>query len=155
MKRMKSAFYRDVDGLRAEFGKTEYHRDQLLPQVMVLLTKHGVERDDLLREAANGILDHVEKAEDGATPGLFDFDTQIALGEKKRIRRGYMNGEQIMRRKRIIDGNKMAQDEAWRDETLWLNEWGDKLVGFPGDTRIIDRAAAEAATVEHVAEATT
>jgi hypothetical protein len=145
MRRMRSAFYRDVDAVRSGVGTTEYHRDTILPTVMELLVTHGVHQDELLREAANAILDHIEKSEDEQSPGLFDYDSQIALGDKRRIRRGYMNSEQIMRRKRIIDNNKMAQDVAWRQETVWLNEKTDRLVGFPSDTRIIDVDAAEAA----------
>jgi hypothetical protein len=95
MRKMPNAFYADLATVRDQFGRSEYDRDQILPAVMGLLRKHQVQDGDLLRDAANGILDNAEKADDKAGEVMFDFGAHVALGERKRIRRGRMNPEQV------------------------------------------------------------
>ena len=134
MRRMPSSFYKELAVLRDKFGETEYSRDQLLPAVMGLISKYLKDERDLLRDAANGILDSVEKSDDGDQPGLFPYEQHTSLGEKKRIKRGKMNISQHDRRKRVIDHNKTGQDRAWAAETAWLNEGVDQLKGKPETT---------------------
>lgn len=137
MRRMTSRFYAELAEARAKFGLTEYNRNQILPAVMSLLVKHNVNESELLRDAANAMLDNAEKADD-AQPGIFDFGVDVALGERNRIRRGRMNIEQVRRRKRLIDHNKVSQDVAWAQETGWLNTAADRLEGQTLSTVVED-----------------
>jgi hypothetical protein len=137
MRRLPTKFYAELHQVRSQFGECEYDRDQTLPSVMDLLRKSSVNEGDLLRDAANAILDNAEKADDSAT-GLFDFGVDVALGERRRIRRGRMNVEQCRRRKRLIDHNKVAQDQAWAKETDWLNTAMDHLDQRPLTTVVED-----------------
>lgn len=131
-------FYKEIADIRSAYGNTEYDRDQILPAVIGLLRKHEVRDADLMRDAANAILDNAEKAEDEATPGLFPYDAQVALGERRRIKRGRLNNEQLWRRKRVIDHNKKSQDRAWGNETDWLETAMDALKGHDASTTVQD-----------------
>lgn len=139
MKRMSMAFYKDIDDLRSAYGETEYDRNQILPAVVGLLRKHAVNDADLMRDAANSILDNLEKAEDaGSQGGLFPYEAQVALGERHRIKRGRLNAEQLWRRKRIIDHNKRSQDMAWGKESGWIEDAMDALKGHDPSTTVRD-----------------
>lgn len=138
MRRMNMTFYKEIADIRSAYGNTEYDRDQILPAVIGLLRRHEVRDADLMRDAANAILDNAEKAEDEATPGLFPYDAQVALGERRRIKRGRLNNEQLWRRKRVIDHNKKSQDRAWGNETDWLETAMDALKGYDASTVVQD-----------------
>jgi hypothetical protein len=136
MKRLPSEFYREIDALRSAMGESEYNRDQILPAVIGLIEKHRTDtKTHLLRDAANAILDNIEAAEDKQRqPGLFAYDAQVALGDRQRIKRGRMDRDQHLRRKRVIDQNKIAQDQAWAEETNWINRGIDALEKLPTGT---------------------
>lgn len=137
--RMNQAFYKAIDELRSKYGETEYDRDQIIPAVMGLLREHQVDDADLMRDAANAILDKIEKQEDASKQSdFFPYDKQVALGERHRIRRGRLNTEQLYRRKRVIDVNKMGQDRAWANETDWLGNALDALRGHDLSTTVQD-----------------
>lgn len=139
MRKMNSTFYHELADVRSQYGETEYHRDQIIPAVIGLLRKHAVKDADLMRDAANAILDNAEKAEDSdKQDGLFPYDAQIALGERRRIKRGRLNSEQLWRRKRVIDHNKRAQDRAWGDETGWIETAMEALHGHDLATVVQD-----------------
>lgn len=148
--RMPNAFYADLRAVRNQYGRTEYDREQILPAVIGLLHKHKIKDGDVLRHAAIEVLDNVEKADDqGDLNGeLFNLESHIALGERKRIRRGSMNTEQIRRRKRVIDHNKVSQDAAWAKETRWLNQVSDLLEGRSLSTVVEDVLMPSAAAAE-------
>src|SRR5262245_20491745 len=103
MRRLTNDFYRKVHALRDAIGDTEYDRDEkLLIPVMNLLRDVGRD-NEMLRDAANDILNNIEKSEDESIQGsLFNYDAHIALGKKHRIKRGSMNIEQHYRRLRLI-----------------------------------------------------
>ena len=136
MKRMPTDFYKELHALRDKYGESEYHRDEILPATMALISKHLKGEKELLRDAANSILDSAEKSDDNAGGGMFPQNAHIALGEKKRIKRGAMNLGQLNRRKRVIDHNKTAQDKSWSEETAWINACSDALEGMPPETRV-------------------
>jgi hypothetical protein len=139
MKRQQAEFYRKMHDLREEWGLREYSRKDLLPEVVRLLKEHAASEDDAWNDVAKGILDHVEAAEDKrAGSDLFSYDAHVALGSTKRIRRGRMNLDQLMRRKRVIDNNKRSQDIAWADETNWIWDRHTKLEGRSSDTLVED-----------------
>jgi|SRR5882672_174692 len=141
MRRLNRQFYAELEDVRDQFGRTEYERGQILPAVIGLLRSHLDDENELWRDAATGILDSVEKAEDAIDPRqeeLFNLHAHIALGDGRRIKRGRMNTEQCRRRKRVIDNNKVAQDQSWARETGWLNTQIDKLEGRPLETVIED-----------------
>lgn len=126
-------FRRDLAELRSQWGENEYHRDEILPEVVALMSEHGIRADALMRDAASHALNEAEKEEDRRQldqPNLFPFDAQIALGEGRRIKRGRMTLEQHRRRGRIIDANKAAQDRAWAAENEWLHDGEDALWGY-------------------------
>jgi hypothetical protein len=132
MRKLPSGFYADLALLRARKGKQEYKRDDILPDVIGLFHQHytnGNPADALLRDWANSILDSAEAFEDKAEDGLFPHQAQIALGGpgRPRINRGRINLVQALRRKRVIDKNKIAQDRAWANETHWLDDTLDAL----------------------------
>jgi hypothetical protein len=147
MKRLSADFYAKVHTLRDAVGEAEYDRDEklLLPVVALLRAE---KRDELmLRDAANQILDNMEKAEDEALQGtLFPYSAHIALGDKRRIKRGAMNLEQHYRRKRLIDANHAAQTHGWDRETRWLNEGIDALEDRPRATKRSDVLTEQAET---------
>jgi hypothetical protein len=122
MMRLPSKFYKELQELRSKYGHQEYDRDELLPAAMALLIKYDVDQEALLRDEANMLLDRAEKAEDKAGEGLFPYDAQTALGEKRRINRGRMALGQLYRRKIVIDTNLAGQQLSWGNETHWLNE---------------------------------
>jgi hypothetical protein len=148
MRKLDSTFYRELDELRSHLGNTEYNRDQSLPAVIGLMRKYEVRDSDLMRDAANGILDNIEKAEDKAAQvdaksgqlNLFPYATQIALGGRNRIKRGWANFEQLWRRKRVIDKNKRDQDRAWGAESSWLDDKMELLKGHDSATTVRDVA---------------
>lgn len=139
MRRMPTAFYRDVHALRAKYGDTEYSRKSLVAPIADLIEMH---REDcgreLLLDQAEKILDSIEKAEDQSSGGLFPYEGHVALGETQRIKRGKMNISQHYRRKRVIDSNKVAQDRAWAEETAWINDGIDALTSMPINTKRCD-----------------
>ena len=147
MKRLPSAFYKELHTLRDRYGETEYQRDDILPATMGLINKHlKGDGNELLRDAANAILDSAEKTDDAA--GGRDFFPQfahVALGDKMRIKRGAMEIPHVTRRKRVIDHNKEAQDGSWADETRWLNACADALHDKPIGTKVADVMAESAA----------
>ena len=145
MKRMPTSVYKELHTIRDKYGENEYHRDELLPAAMGLLSKHLDDGKELLKDLANSVLDRMDKADDSAGQGLFPYKAQIALGEKKRIKRGAMNLGQLNRRKRVIDHNKASQDTAWIGETNWLNNAGDALEGRPPETKVSDVIAEQSA----------
>jgi hypothetical protein len=92
---------------------------------MKIITRYSSDPEAWKREVANRLLDDIEKHENKKHVGqadLFSYDAHVALGDKMRIKRGCMNKGQHFRRKMIIDRNKISQDEAWADETRWLND---------------------------------
>jgi hypothetical protein len=133
MRKLPNEFYRRLKTLRDEYGQREYDRDDLRDEVVELLKVFVPPADnELYKDAADEKLNSAEKAEDNPEqPGLFPYDAHVALGEKKRIKRSRMNFEQHLRRKRVIDANKAAQDLGWAIETGWLNAGVDALQGFP------------------------
>lgn len=139
MKRLSNKFYKELSDVRSRFGETEYSRDQIVPAVVGLLRKHEVQDGELLRDAANSILDRVEREnDDRAEKGLFDDDEHVKLGDANRIKRKRMNMEQMRRRKRVIDHNKKYQDRAWAAETDWIDSGMTMLEGFPPETTLED-----------------
>jgi hypothetical protein len=124
MKRRPSDFYKKFYELRSGYGKKEYGRDDILSATKALLKEYLPTEDELLTDAATELLDR-------AAEGLFPYDSHVALGAKRRICRGAMNGDQHRRRKRVIDINKIAQDVAWANETKWLNIGLDALKDYP------------------------
>jgi hypothetical protein len=136
MRRLATAFYADLKHLRDQYGEHEYHRDQILPSVIALLDKHmGDAGNALKNDAANAILDNAEASEDSTDQAdFFNYEAQTALGNKMRIKRKRMNREQLARRKRIIDHNKIAQDRSWAAESTWINQGLDALEGHSLDT---------------------
>jgi hypothetical protein len=135
MRRLPSDFYRRLDEIREVFGENEYSRDDIRPTVIELIRECVPPGDnDLYKDAADEKLDAAEKSDDNASTGFFPYLAHVALGEKKRIRRGRMNREQMMRRKRMLDEIKRAQDIGWANETNWLNTGIDALEGYPSTT---------------------
>jgi hypothetical protein len=60
MRKLPSGFYADLALLRAEKGKQEYRRDEILADVIELFHQHytsGNPADALLRDWANSVLD--------------------------------------------------------------------------------------------------
>lgn len=146
--RKTSLFYKDLHALRNQYGETEYSREDILPATMALLERHGCSREDLLRDAATTTLNSIESAEDRAGAdgqGEFDYGAHVALGNTKRIRRGFMNLECLMRRERLIDDNKAAQDRAWQREKAWNRRCIDALAGHTIETVVQDVLPAEVA----------
>ena len=105
---------------------------------MALIRKYLDDGKALLKDAANSILDSAEKADDHSVGGMFPHFAHVALGERRRIKRGAMNLGQVNRRKRVIDHNKASQDTAWISETKWLNDSADALEGMPPETKVSD-----------------
>jgi hypothetical protein len=139
MKRMKTEFYRDVQAVRDEYGQTEYTRKDIVPNVVALLKKHSAQEDAAWVDVANGILDHIETAEDKRKQSdLFSYGAHVALGGTRRIKRGRMNDEQLRRRKRVIDQNKRNQDDAWASESDWIWDRQSLLQGRPPETVVED-----------------
>lgn len=137
MRKLPSGFYADLEKLRSDKGEREYRRDEILPSVIALFHEHykGDPGEALLRDWANSVLDAAEAAEDKAQDDLFPHQAQIALGGpgRPRIKRGRINLDQALRRKRVIDKNKIAQDRAWANETHWLDDTLDALRGHAPD----------------------
>lgn len=127
MKRMPSKFYRDlVEEVLSKYGETEFDVDDTVPAVKALLKKHGVSEDDLLTQAAKTVVENVmrahdEEAGDPRQIKMFDFERFVALGDRMRIREGYMAADHIIRRTRVVNTNKIAQDEAWKVEIKRLD----------------------------------
>jgi hypothetical protein len=149
--KLPSEFYKDVADLRSGYGLKEYHRDEIRPAVEVLIDKHlkDAKRDAaaiMKSHLADSILDGMERQDDQAANGeLFPHDAHVALGDKKRIRRGRMTVEHMERRKRVIDQNKIAQDRAWANETAWLMRGLKALDGHSPNTvleEVIDERGA-------------
>ena len=138
MKKLPTTFYKELHTLRDKYGDSEYHRDEILPATMALLSKYLDNGKALLKDAANSILDRVDRADDRASDGMFPHCAHVPLGEKKRIKRGAMNRAQLDRRKRVIDHNKSAQDKSWSGETVWINGCSDALEGMPPETTVSD-----------------
>ena len=101
MKRLKSTFYKELRELRDNLGNTEYDRSDIRGPAVVLLKQFITDPNALWDDAADKILDGIEKAEDTTEdhPDLFPYLAHVALGEGKRIRRGRMNLDQMRRRK--------------------------------------------------------
>ena len=138
MKRLPTDFYKELHTIRDKYGESEYHRDEILPATMALVSKYMDDDKDLLKDAANAILDNVDRADDKASAGMFPHFAHVPLGEKRRIKRGAMNEAQLDRRKRVIDDNKTAQDNSWGLETSWINTCKDSLKGMPPETKVSD-----------------
>lgn len=140
MRRLRNAFYADLAGLRDTFGEQEYKRDDIIPAVVALIREHNKNdpTDLLLRDWANAVLDSAESKEDRRLQeeaigqvSLFPHDAHIALGGvgRPRIKRGRINLDQAIRRKRVVDENHAAQNRGWDNETKWLNETIEALRG--------------------------
>jgi len=128
--------YDEFHHYRDRFGKKEYDRDDLLPGVMDIISRHCPDEEGWKRELAIKLIDDAEKSEKKRHTNqgdLFSYESHVALGDKMRIKRGYMNLQQHWRRKFVIDQNKKAQDGAWSDETGWLNDGIQAL--FPHDQK--------------------
>ncbi len=138
MKRLKHRFYQDLHAIRDKYGEVEYDRDEILPAAMALLRSELDDDQALLRDAANAILDSFDKSDDTATKGIFPYLTHVALGEKKRIKRGAMEDGHLDRRKDLIDRNHESQNVAWAQETTWLRVAREALKDAPADTKIRD-----------------
>ncbi len=145
MKRMPTKFYKELYTLRDKYGESEYHRDEILPAAMALLDRHLGDDRALLKDAANSILDSMDRTDDASCQGMFPYDSHVALGERRRIKRGHMTLAQLNRRKRVIDHNKAGQDKGWSEETSWINGCSDALEGMPPETKVLEALLQDAA----------
>ncbi len=130
-------FHEEFCRLRDRYGDTEYDRNDLVPEVAALLAKH-VDMDSMLENEAITVLKDAEKADNKAGEGLFPHDAHVPLGERKLIKRGAMTFDTCLRRKRVIDANKAAQDNAWALETEWIGASMDQLRDRPMNTKVSD-----------------
>lgn len=136
MRRLATDFYADIKALRDRYGETEYSRNDLLPATVVLIKKYLKDDDELVRDAAIEILDRFDKRDEEAAGGLFPEDGHVKLGGTQRIKRSAMTLAHLLRRKAVIDNNRMAQDQAWATETNWVNPEIEAMQGYlPGTTR--------------------
>jgi len=141
MRRFPSAFYRDLRAARDRLGSREYNRDtDLRPSVIALIKDYEHSSDDLYIDAADNILDNIEKTEheDAGGETLFPLSEHLPLGGKQRIARGAMGIAEIRRRERIIDENKERQDAAWAREKRVNRLAIDRLADLPLGTRWSD-----------------
>jgi len=136
MRRMPNKFYAAVKTLRDQYGSEEYSRDVLVPGVIGLIREHLTDEQALWKDAAIDIIDRFDRDDEKTAGGLFDEDGHVKLGETQRIKRSAMTMNHLLRRKSVIDTNRMAQDQAWARETGWLNDEIEALQGFaPGTKR--------------------
>lgn len=143
--RRGSSFWREAHELRDRFGEIEYETTDLLPGMMALLRRHLKDDDELLRSEALHIIDRLDRQDAGAHDGFFPYDAHVALGEKKRIRRGAMTLDHLFRRKRVVDDNYSAQGEAWRKESDHLYKGMSALRDKPSDMKLENVLAEKAA----------
>jgi hypothetical protein len=136
MKRLPNAFYDEFHAHRDQFGAAEYDVDDMLGAAVAMFKKHAGDDagDQLILDALRGINDGIEEREasDGRQLDFFSHDGHVALGEKRRIRRGRMTFDHLLRRKLVIDRNQMAQNQAWAVETSWLNDRMEAVRGRAG-----------------------
>lgn len=125
MKRLATGFYKEFHKHRDAFGQTEYDVEKLIESAIPLLEKHlGTDAGrqleiDLLRAINEGI----EARENDSRQGnLFSYDAHMPLGDRRRVKRGRANFDQLFRRKLIVDRNQEVQASAWAVETHWLND---------------------------------
>ncbi len=138
MKKLSTSFYKKFHEIRDQYGNVEYGHEDMLPAVISLMRSDGVDEDAVLRDAAKAVLDSADRADDRAHQGFLSFNAHIALGERRRIKRGSMNDAQVNRRKRLIDENAINQQKAWQVETHFLNSCIDALDGMPPETTVSD-----------------
>ena len=135
MRRRAASFYRELHDHRQQFGQIEYDVEELIRSAVPILKRYLAEEDELVIDALRAINDSIEARENDPLQGdLFAHEAHTALGERRRIKRGRMNSDQVFRRKLIIDANKTAQDRAWAVETKWLNATMETLRSYPPST---------------------
>ena len=136
MRRLPSGFYRDLQALRDTFGRTEYDVEDLIKAALPVLDKHLKDGEDALRrDLLRGIIERAEATENDPLQGdFFAHNAHCPLGERRRIKRGRMNLDQVRRRKRVIDTNHERQVHGWVIETRWCNVTEDALRPYPPET---------------------
>jgi len=143
--RWPRTFYKAFDDHRDSYGETEYAERDMLLAFLPTLDKYLLGDDAEQVEKIK--LDLLAAVADRKPPpkkndprqGKFDFyNEHVALGDGKRIKRGFMNADQVMRRKIIIDANHTAQSESWIDETRLLNAALTEFKDKPPETVIKD-----------------
>jgi hypothetical protein len=145
MRKLSNDFYRELHKLRDLYGETEYSQNDILPAAMSLVEGYLTDGSrELLRDVTKEILDKADKSDDRSVDGLFDYDGHIALGDKRRIKRGAMNGDQHRRRQKLINANYGSQHAAWFKETKWIDAGLDVLQEYPATTKRRDVLPEEA-----------
>lgn len=130
-----SDFWKEARALRDRFGETEYETTDLLPGLKAL-AKRCLNIDELAHDYALKAIEKFDREDAGARQGFFPFDAHVPLGEKKRIQRYHMTLDHIYRRKRVIDDNLSAQNEAWKKESNHLYEAVNALRDKPSNTTL-------------------
>jgi len=138
MKRFPAAFYREIERLR-EGLRGEYNRDKALRSAVVMLIRdYEHSADELYEDAADAILDRIEKEEANSKTGMLPLGEHVALGDKQRCPRRDMTLAIIMRRDRVIDINKAQQDASWAVEKAFNRRCQELLAGRAEGTTIRD-----------------
>jgi hypothetical protein len=150
MARMPKAFQIALKSALEPFGQAEFDIEQVLPITMELMLGYGVNNVDLLRKAARSILDsHFRKEDAIVDPNVVNeygqqqmfrlpYNNIIALGENKKIRRGYQNDFQLFTRQRLIDKVVRQHVAAHELETILNTEGRALLKGHPPTTVLRD-----------------
>jgi hypothetical protein len=150
MARMPKAFNIALKSALESFGQAEFDIEQVLPLTMELMLGHGVNNADLLRKAARAILDsHFRKEDAIVDPNepnalgqqqmfRLPYDNIIALGDNKKIRRGYQNDFQIITRQRLIDKVVKHHVAAYEFETAFNSKGRSFLKGHSPTTVLRD-----------------
>lgn len=114
---------------RDQLGDKEYDKSELQRYAHRLLKEDEASLDFLAWQTAIKFVDDVQRKEEKAAPQptLAFYETHVALGDGKRVKVGKADYDQAMRRKQVIDRNKMAQDEAWAKQTKFWNSALDAL----------------------------
>lgn len=129
---------RDIRNRYAEKG--EFTRDQIMPEV------EKVVLEELSKVNINGYfarqLIHEEERRETSnkkTPeGFFPHERIVSIGDGVSCKVGKFNSDRILRRKRVIDANQIAQQRAWSEETTFLDENYEALKGHSKKTVIED-----------------
>jgi hypothetical protein len=137
MKRLSTRFYKEFNEHRQSYGHAEYDVEDLITAAIPILKKYlGDDAETLLQiDLLTAINERIEARENDPLQGeLFAHNAHTALGERRRIKRGRMTADHVLRRKLIIDRNHKVQNNAWAVETDWLNDTIAALRGAPATT---------------------